>query len=298
MSKSMSCKYLRTFTNLRRLRVFTRSTQACAACSLLASLPLAACTRDRHEPPTPDRRQEARDLFTPGGTKEAPSESPADAWSIVIVSLDDADTAQQALARVQAAGVRDARVDARGKTFVVTCGRYENPASPQAQADLKRIRETEYQNSLPFLGAMLAPPANAVRGGIPEFNLAAALAARPKARYSLQVGVYARPDKRTPSPQDLAEFRKAAEQAVQVLRREGEEAYYYHASASSMVTVGAFDEGDYDPNRPGISDGPALKAARERHPYNLVNGQGFRERRPGEKEGRLQPSFIVMIPDR
>lgn len=297
MLKSMLGKHLRTSPSAVPGRGFPPCHQACAI-ALALFLPCASgCTKDRHEAPSPDQKQEAQELFKPGAKSGAAAQA-ADAWSIVIVSLNDAETAQQALARVHAAGVRDAMVEQRGKTFVVTYGRYDTPTSSAAQADLKRIRETEYQRSLPFLGAMLAPPARVIEGGIPEYNLSAARTLHPKARYSLQVGVYTRSDKKAPSAQDLAEFRKAAEQAVQALRREGEEAYYYHANSSSMVTVGAYDDAEYDANNPGITDSPALKAMRERHPYNLVNGQGFRERRAGEKDWRLQPSFVVMIPDR
>lgn len=295
MLKFLLRKHLQTSPSAGAWRGFHPCLQACAF-ALALSLPFApGCTKDRHEPPPPDQKQEAQELFKPHAGSGAQA---ADAWSIVIVSLNDAETAQQALARVQAAGVRGATVEQRGKTFVVTYGRYDTPTSGAAQADLKRIRETEYQRSLPFLGAMLAPPVRVIEGGIPEYNLTAARTLHPKARYSLQVGVYTRSDKKAPSPQDLAEFRKAAEQAVQALRREGEEAYYYHANSSSMVTVGAYDDTEYDANNPGITDSPALKAMRERHPYNLVNGQGFRERRAGEKDWRLQPSFVVMIPDR
>jgi hypothetical protein len=136
-----------------------------------------------------------------------------------------------------------------------------------------------------------------VQGSIPELDLRSVHKdPMSKAKYTLQVGVYGRLDTQGTSASDLAEFRRAAEQAAAKLRREGEEAYYFHGPSRSMVLIGAFDETEYDESHPGAGDGPRLKEARQKFPYNLVNGAGYKQTRPGATEGSLQRSQVVMIP--
>lgn len=64
--------------------------------------------------------------------------------------------------------------------------------------------------------------------GNPAWNLATVSAA-----YSLQVAVFE-------PTEDFWRQKQAAAEFCAFLRRKGHEAYYFHASASSMVTVGAF----------------------------------------------------------
>ena len=81
---------------------------------------------------------------------------------------------------------------------------------------------------------------------MPDFDLATVKARRgtKKPLYTLQIAVYGRPDNTDATKEDLAQFRKSAEEAVVQLRREGEQAYYYHGPNRSMVTVGIFSEDD------------------------------------------------------
>ena len=87
--------------------------------------------------------------------------------------------------------------------------------------------------------------------------------------------------------------------AVQ-MRREGEEAYYFHGPRRSMVTIGLFDETEYDTKAPGKpKQSKRLLDLRKAHPYNLVNGQGMRVKIKGQKgEGDISPSFLVNVPDK
>lgn len=262
------------------------------------------------QPTKEQLKEEGKQLFgTPGKAK--PGEPTKSAWSIVIVALrgDDQEAgAAQALRKVQNdAGLKDAYQEKRGLATVVAFGRYDDPASKQAKADLERIKNIEVvvdgQKQKPFVQAFLSPPED-VPGSIPEFDLRNAKQINGDwVLYTLQIGVYSREDNVEPSSNDRAEFRKAAEQAVLQLRREGEQAFYFHGPRRSMVTVGLFGKDDFDPQAPGV-ESPVLKTLRQRYPYNLNNGMGIRHTlkvtdprtgKQGKKE-KLEQSALVNVP--
>lgn len=243
-----------------------------------------------------------------------PRSDTADLWSIVIAAFkgDNAEAlAQQALARAQLAGLEAAYNDRRDSTWVVAFGGYKEPGAPEAQADLAAVRALEFDGKRPFESAMLAPPSAVRSGSLPDYDLSLVRkrAGGNRAKYTLQIAQYCRTDQVAPSDAELAEFRKAAEEACVRLRREGEEAFFHHGPRMSSVTIGLFTEADYQTTTPRskevgaivISRKPVesepLRAARERHPYNLINGQAARVRsRPGA-EARMVPSTIVAVPE-
>jgi hypothetical protein len=127
--------------------------------------------------------------------------------------------------------------------------------------------------------------------------------------WTLQVAIYCRPDRSTPTAEELAEFRTYAEQVVAQLREDGETAFYYHTERSSTVTVGIFTNDDSSSVRKTKEGGALisgrgresleLRSARERHPYNLVNGAGVRMRSSGSAgTGQIQPSVLVLVPEK
>lgn len=263
----------------------------------LVVLMLGACAE-------PDQRnrdiaEEGRTLFSPTGAKADDA-----SWTIVIAAYRGPDRERRAasdlnLVRVQAA-LADAYVDDRGEATVIAYGRYDDPEDRRAQADLDRIRNFDYQGSRPFSGAILSPPSAAKLGSAPQYDLR-----NVKSRignwviYSLQIGAYGRID-RAPNAKEIAEFRKAAEQAVIQLRREGEEAFYYHGPTMSSVLVGAWGANDFEPSTDPFSppryESPAIKEARREFPYNLFNGQAIRDKGP-DGQTRLQPSHLISVPD-
>lgn len=186
---------------------------------------------------------------------------------------------------------------------MIAFGHYQSPDDPQARADLKKIRAIAVDGGFPFADAFLAPPSGEIlRGANTEFDLRNARKNHggKRAAYTLQVGAYARPDRKAPTPDELKEFRQAAEKAAAELRREGELAFYYHGPNSSSVTVGVFSAEDIDPKSPtGVP--PALKDARAKHPNHLLNGKGVNEKTGVGPDGRPvfrpQASMIVAVPD-
>ncbi len=190
----------------------------------------------------------------------------------------------------------------------VVYGRYSDPGSEEAQADLSRIREMRVQGRAPFARAIMMPVDRGPRAGSQSVDSRLARNDLRNAKklfgadavYTLQIGVYAREDKQRPTAEDLAAFRKAAEDAVARLRREGEQAFYYHGPNGSMVTVGIFNDSDLDTSVTPPIESARLKAARAKHPNNLLNGRGVREmvrNGSGEMVPRLQESRLVLIPD-
>ena len=117
----------------------------------------------------------------------------------------------------------------------------------------------------------------------------------PQAKYTLQIGRYARNDFAAPSESERKEFRRLAEEAAAKLRKDGEQAFYFHAEMMSLVTVGLFNDADL-PRK----DHPAsarLLDLQTRFPTSLLNGAGMRVRRSGETgEGQLVPSVVVATP--
>jgi hypothetical protein len=279
--------------------------------SAIAAIPVAilpGCAGQKPPPPPPPTPEnegfakisnQASEVF---GAKKAPAPGQADAgWSIVIISAVGEDmerNAQLALEKVRAkGGLHQAYTERRGKSMVVAYGRYPGPDSKEAQADLKRIQNTVIDGATPFAEAILTPPPyDALPGSVPEYDLSTLKQRRGKnALYTLQVAAYTRMDGKPASDKDLADFRAAAEKAVVELRREGEEAFYHHGPRMSVVTVGVFGEKDVDPVHAG-KESMVVQMARQRHPLNLVNGQGVKVRNRGQSEAQLQPSRIIVIP--
>lgn len=232
-------------------------------------------------------------------------EAEFDSWTIVIAAFTT-DTpeqsregqAQAALSRVRGVeGLDDAFITTRGQSFMVAFGKYDSPDSPKAKSDLQRIRAIQIDGQRPFSSSFLIPPPTAaLAGSTPELDL---LNVRrmygPQAKYTLQVGRYAREDFQPASPSERKEFRKLAEEAAAKLRKDGEQAFYFHGETMSLVTVGLFSDADLPrKDRPASA---LLRDLQTRFPHNLLNGAGVRIRRAGEKgEGQLAPSVVVATP--
>ncbi len=283
--------------------------------ALLAGGALGACSAGggSASKPTVDQaqRETASRLFKPlpespvsGG---APTDSSAsgDSWHIVLqnFALDEAGiaAAQRALDQVRTIGqLPGAYVEPRGERLVLAFGHFESLEDPRARQELDRVRAISVEGEHPYGRAVLGPPAQQiVKGSIPEYDLRNAKRTFGNdALYTLQVAIYGRLDRSTPGEAELAEYRAAAENAVYELRRQGEQAFYFHSPQRSMVTVGIFGPADHDPMAPG-NESPALKLARKNHPYNLHNGTGIKESlstRSGRNADRLQPSLLVAVP--
>jgi len=180
------------------------------------------------------------------------------------------------------------------QSAMVVSGRFRSPTEASAQKELARVRGTVVDGSTPYQFAFLGPVARQTDiGALPEFNLAAAREQFGRdAIYTLQIGAYG-PLNRVPTPAEREESKRAAEQAVVQLRRDGEVAFYHHGQHMSMVTVGVFGPSDYDPSTPNLQS-PRLTSLRDRYPYNLVNGATLLQTIGDQRVP--QPSRLVRIP--
>lgn len=180
------------------------------------------------------------------------------------------------------------------QSAMVVSGRFRSPTEPAAQAELSRVRGVVVNGATPYQYAFLGPIARQTDvGSLPEFNLSSAREQFGRdALYTLQIGAYG-PVNRVPTAAELADAKRAAEQAVIQLRRDGEVAFYHHGQHMSMVTVGVFGPDDYDPSTPNLQSS-RLTVLRERYPYNLVNGATLLQTVGDQRVP--QPSRLVRIP--
>lgn len=258
----------------------------------------------------PEVKQQAKELFPEGQTHTIEDEADAPSilaskWTIMLLHLKGGqhDPAINAVLRsVRANGVPEAFLETRGDTTLVVVGKYDSPASPDAQAMLKRVKEIQIDTQRPYMAAhMLPPPAQNLKGTIPEWDLRNVKAKYGKsAEFTLQVNIYTNPSGRA-TPAELKEFQKAAEEAVRTLRKEKAEAFYYHDQAGSTVTVGLFSQDELDSGfslKPGAGNG--VRDLQKKFPYALVNG-GWVKDKSVDSQGKpvesIRPSFIVRVPD-
>ncbi len=223
----------------------------------------------------------------PPPPKAGPIDKSASNWTIALgVFRGDThfEDAGKALVRVKReGGLPDAFLQRRGPSTLIAYGRYTGPNDAEAQADLARIQGIQVNGAPAFSGAYLCPPYQGqLTAQLGEYDLRRAKTALgAKALYTLQIGWYGREDLPKASEADLKDARKAAEEAAQNLRREGELAFFFHGPNRSMVTVGVFDSTDFDPvQQPGI-ESARLRDLRKRHPLNLYNGAGYSYKAPG-----------------
>lgn len=254
---------------------------------------LGACQSGGDTPRNGALRETGRQVFGsagPGGNASARTD-----WTIMVAAFtgpDQAGRARGAQSVVQSLGFNDAFTETRGKTTIVGLARYPQPGDPRAQEDLAKIRGLEINGERPYARAMLIPPETMAAGELSELDLRSAKAKYgPRAIFTLQVGVYARPDGGEPSESDLAQFRKAAEEAAARLRRDGDEAFFFHGPFRSMVTVGVFDYNDSDRGS-GRRESSRLEEARRKHPYNLLNGKPYRAKRAGPTSSAKVDDYV------
>jgi len=241
-----------------------------------------------------------------------------EAWAVRCVSLTG--PRRHDAANSYAAGLRNVPqlnpdlvgVIETSDASVIYYGRYarrfkgDTPESfaPNPAGDLDLIR----QLSMSVGGQVVWPFQLATLEALPsaQSDIARWELTRAPGYYSLQIGVFY-------NTEGMQQRRFAAEEACKLLRRQGEEAYYHHGPAMSIVCVGAFPKDAIQETRAADEFSGRLQfrsrivdermlALQRKHPFNLHNGAKFydvtRNPRSGEKQREPHYSFPVTIPGR
>ncbi|MEK6676443.1 MAG: hypothetical protein AABZ47_12415 [Planctomycetota bacterium] len=143
----------------------------------------------------------------------------------------------------------------------------KRPISQAMQADLELLRQLGSDTGQRYfaLAMFVRKPVSDV--GNSEWCLTNA-----PGKYSLQVAAFEPTD-------EFGEYKQAAADYCEWLRKQNHQAYYHHGPSSSIVTVGSFDESAVIPSDRGLpryrADVIALQQ-NELFRYNLVNGAVLR----------------------
>jgi len=221
-------------------------------------------------------------------------------WSILLGTFGAAGHRERADQLVrefgEITGLAEAWVEGSPDRSVVRFGRYASFGTPQAKVDLERIKSIQVGTTHPFKAASFAPFGSFTEAGrYPEYDLLNVRSQYPgyDEISTLQIGTYQWEDEK-----DREEVRRTAEEAVMVLRAEGEPAFYYHGPRMSVVTVGLVF-GPVIDMQTGVSV-PEVMALQERFPHNSFNGRVInRQRRLSDgsvEDIGPEPSFSVRVP--
>ncbi len=171
-----------------------------------------------------------------------------------------------------------------GSETTVYLGRFTDKDSKEAKAALREVRDAEVNGKAIFAKAKVVK-LNAERGDALDPRDLRSLKGR--GLFTLQIGYY--------DGSYGPDFRRAAETAVDVLRDQGEKAFYYHGPHRSMVLVNAWNRteaftlvGQVD----RYSD--AVRITQEKYPHNVPNGVSFGPDDDPEYV-KSQRSFLVPI---
>ena len=178
----------------------------------------------------------------------------------------------------------DLRVERDRDRTVLLLGSFAGLEDPSAQRALEEVKSLEVGGRRPYRGSFLVRPRIDPRGSNPSLSLVEAAArSGGRAAYTLQVELW--------DAEDVGERMAAAEARAAELRARGEEAYFHHGPRFSVVTVELFGTGDWDET---VGRGsPRLRAAQERFPYMLLNGQRYRFRGASSDVATL----LIRVPD-
>jgi hypothetical protein len=286
--------------------------RAALACVAVATcLGLAACQSGTADATPAPEAADGKQVFTrptwttssvgdtaakppaPAGTVPTETAAKRTTWAILLGAVSGPGSDRQAATLAAVAsregGMADTFIEPRGDGFAVLYGAYDEPGSPQAKKDLAAARAIDVGGAKPFEGAIMAAPAvRGAAGNTPEHDLRLAKQIYgKKASFTLQIGVYHRSDREKPTPDQVAEIRKAAEGAVKALREQGDQAFYFHGPERSMVTVGLFP----------TAEDAAIRAIQKRFPSHMINGQLTTNAKSEQLNGpKGQPSFVVTVP--
>lgn len=229
--------------------------------------------------------------------------SPTANWTIVLATFAAPGHRQAAAKTVQQLPMVDpklagARVHTTPKGSLAVYGAYEQPDSPEAQADLAWIKQITIEGNPAFPQAMLTRIKLKSAGPVSPFDLRSARKRYPAVDplYTLEVAIWSDFES---GRLTLDQIHRDAERYASQLRAQGLEAYFFHDDDKrvSAVTIGLFDRTAIDSRTMIYS--PELTALMKQFPARMVNGEPFNEpidaRRPS-RGTRVQAPALVLVP--
>lgn len=220
-------------------------------------------------------------------------------WMLVLQSFpaEQQARAQQVARTVAMRHGVPARVQPRRNAVVITAGTFDSLDDPDAQSLLARVKDISENGARPFAMALMVPVEEATSNNPNDLANARELHGD-EAQYSLTVMVFERTDQVPPSPEELRSLQNAAERAAATLRADGETAFFFHGEQRSYVTVGLFQDRDFDPRNPAVQ---SLRLQQAKNDYKYLTRDGEIVTRPQRtSSGRLEPrpvaSQLVRVP--
>ena len=184
----------------------------------------------------------------------------------------------------QDAGLANLWVATVGTDTTIYMGRFKDKDSKQARDALRQARGAKVDGKELFAKAKLVE-LNAARGEVLDPRDLRTL--KGKGLYTLQIGYY--------DANYGPDFRRAAETAVDVLRDQDIEAYYYHGPHRSMVLLNTWTYREAFTLQGQVDRySNAVRMTQEKYPHNVPNGRPFTEDDDPDYV-KSQHSFLVPI---
>ena len=219
-------------------------------------------------------------------------------WTIRCARVEGQDRASRAemlatmLKKVPQLDARKVRVASDEAASTVYYGEYHRVASSstgqlgfpaQFQREIEFIRSLAAGASTPFFNAQPEPVSSGAGSSHPEWEVG-----NVQGTHSLLIAVFY-------NTATFTERKQAAEQYVEILRKDGFPAYYYHEPVRSFVYVGDFNQSDLVQTPEGLRIGPRVEQLIARRPEELqhFHENGFLRYETGDK--RTAP-FAQLMP--
>jgi hypothetical protein len=197
-------------------------------------------------------------------------------------------------AAAEMAGLPDPFILHERAASTLYAGRYRTREA--AMDDLRRAQQWQSPSRLrPFQAAFVMPYPTEDPQANPAWDLE-----RADGAYTVLVEVYHNDPKK-----NMNRRKEAAVQRCKELREEGEEAYYYHGPANSVVTIGLFDDSAVKMVRKGPVTRPVIlsremKSIMKRRPHVYTNARKRQVAVPALATGKpmliLRPTYPVRVP--
>ena len=234
-------------------------------------------------------------LFTESEWSDTPSESAGSGrrnskgYAIELAKFDsrlEFDRARKLMREARAkGGLADIWYSSDARWTRVYAGKFRQPNSDQVKSVLREVQQAKIDGKRVFEDAKVVALGSSQVETLDPHNLRSLSG---QGLVSLQVGYFDRTYG--------TDFRRAAEQTVKDMRKNGEEAYYYHGPHRSLVLINAWtrDEAFFAQTGRMERYSNAVRLVQQKYPYNVPNGRPFTAADDPEFV-KTQGSFLVPI---